>query len=138
MFARPRFLTKKPSDGSISGEGSIHVSYEAGDAVSGHKIVRSQADGTVIHADHDDINLANDHLLGVSSNAAAAGDPVAVVTYGPLEELSWTWDTTKLLFLGSNGAIVQVQPVTGFSAQIGFPLTTTKIFVSLQRPILLA
>jgi hypothetical protein len=143
MYTRPAFVHKKGSSlSTVTIPGTeletIVGRYIAGIVIGGHRVVRTEPDETIVYADKDDINIANDHLLGITNNAANIGDIVNVVTYGPMEELTWAWDPTLLLFLGDDGLIVQVAPVVGFSVVLGFVLTPTRIFVDIQRPIILA
>lgn len=145
MHVRPPFIAKPSSATTTSGGGegpatsaqTVINEYEAAETFGGHRIVRSNDDATVSLADKDDADDA-DKVLGISTNAVNVGDTVTIISYGPLEEPSWAWDMAKLLFLGDTGIIVQDPPATGFSIQVGFPLSPTSIFVDIQRPIQLA
>ena len=77
-------------------------------------------------------------VLGVTTNAAAAGGTLSVVRSGKMSEPSWSFDTSKPVFLGVDGLLTQVAPAypaAAFSLIVGFPLSATELFVGLREPL---
>lgn len=109
------------------GGSSVIVTGTAGVALSGHRAVVRQPDGSFVYAD----NTNPAHLalpIGITNGAAAAGDPVQVVMVGELTEPSWSW-TPGPVFLGAGGALTQTVPSAGFLAQLAAATAATAIYV---------
>lgn len=104
----------------------------AGVSLSGHRIITN----TGIYADKD-TPAHWDIISGMSLHAASSGAPVRVRTMGELSEVSWSWDATKPLFLGSDGNVTQTLPTTGAIIRLGRVSTPTTIVLALQAPIIL-
>lgn len=104
--------------------------------VGGHRMVFSDANGEVSHAS----NLNPAHLnkvLGLSLNAASAGDPVTVLRNGSAALVGWNWDESLPLYLADDGLLTQTPPASGYSLIVGFAETPTTVFVRLREPIIL-
>lgn len=113
---------------------SITYNLEAAIPISGHRVCTLDDTGKVIYADINNI----DHglkILGVSTHAAAAGAYVQILAWGDLEELSWSWDVDKPLFLGENGTILQNVSDINYDIIIGFCWSPTKIYIRVSQPI---
>lgn len=119
--------------------GAVTASYIAATAVGGHRMVLITTGG-VTYASNDTLAHLG-RVIGMTTAAANVGDPVPVQAIGELTEPSWNWDTGKPVYLGMNGLLTQAQPVAGaalFSQIVGFPVSTTTLYVTLREPVLLA
>jgi hypothetical protein len=95
------------------------------------------ADGRAVYASNDQ----PDHfhkVLGMTLEAVSALSPVNILRGGEITEPSWNWVLNAPVFLSTNGLLTQTSPTSGFSLIVGFPVTTTKLFVSLREPIFLS
>jgi hypothetical protein len=77
-------------------------------------------------------------LLGVTRGAASAGAPIEVIREGEVLDSSWSWTLNEPIYLTINGVLSQTLPGGSpeFYMIVGFPTSTTSIFVDLQPPIL--
>lgn len=73
-------------------------------------------------------------VLGMTTGAASAGDPVTVQTAGDIDEPSWNW-TPGPVFLDANGTMTQTAPESGFLQQIGVASAPTKILIRIGPAI---
>ena len=74
-------------------------------------------------------------IVGVALNASAIGGNVTCLTYGILEDPSFTFPLNEPLFLKANGVISNIEESTGFSTQVGHSLGTGAIFINIREPI---
>jgi hypothetical protein len=124
--------------GTPSGSPTVPSGVEnfmAGQTLSGHRVVRSNASGNAIYADRSD--AGSQHVLGVTLGAAIAGDTVQVRRHGSIEEPSWSWTPNEAIFLGDNGVLTQAYPGGPVSLIVGFATTATSMFVAPREPIIL-
>lgn len=99
----------------------------AGETLGAQRVVYVVND-EVFYAD----NTVQDHktkILGITKTAAVENDPIVVITAGEYEEVSWSWDTSKVIYLSSAGFMTQTVPTDGFAYVIAIPITPTKIFI---------
>lgn len=115
---------------------SAFMTRPAGEVISGHRVVIIRND-RVYYADHTNTETAF-YVAGVSVNAAQVGDEVGIVLSGEVELSSWNWEVGKFLYVGANGHLTQTAPSTGYVLAVAKALTPTRIFVSLQSPIILS
>lgn len=104
----------------------------AGQVLSALRIVYEQ-DGLVYlmsPADADHI----DQLLGITLNAAGAGDELNVQRTGELNDASWSWAPGRI-WLGAAGSLTQTPPASGFDVLIGAAVSATRIILNIQDPI---
>ncbi len=124
--------------GPIGPSGGNAVTAVAAVALGGHRIVLLNADGEADYARADEITHAS-IVLGMTSHAAAEGADVDVIRIGELEEVSWSWTLNQPVYLGLDGVPVQSLPYNAaFSLVIGFPITPTRLFISIREPIILS
>lgn len=104
----------------------------AGETISALKVVYEMAGlGFVLdYQDADHIDLA----VGVAITSAVTGGSFNVQRYGVLVDSGWTW-TPGPVYLGADGAITQVPPVTGFRLRLGAATSATQIIIDMQEPI---
>lgn len=116
--------------------GSANVTHPAGAALGGHRVVALNPSGQAVYADSSTSTALR--VVGITVGAAAQGDLATMQVGGEMSEPSWSWDLSKALFLGANGQIVQDAPATGACVLLGFPITATSIFISIEPPIILS
>lgn len=120
----------------VPGVSPAAITVTAPTDISGHRVVAFCLGHNVIeYADHRHIAHAGT-MMGVTLNAATAGNPITVVLSGDIVELSWNW-TPGLVFLGQEGHLTQTAPTTGFIRILGTALTATRLVLQQLDPILL-
>lgn len=110
------------------------VQYTAGVSLGGHRIVVLDNSALAIYADSSTIGHLN-KVLGITVGAVSAGGLASIQTSGEITELSWAWTLGAPIFLGLTGLMTQTPPTSGFSLVIGFPITSTKIFINIREPL---
>lgn len=121
---------------SVGAEGTQYLSKIAGAILSGHRMVVLDAVGKAVYADNTAMTHVN-KVLGMTVGSAVADAAIDILRWGELEEPSWTWTLDQPVFLSTNGLLTQTPPSTGFSQIIGFPVSATKLYISLREPIIL-
>ena len=121
-----------------SGGGNINT-VVAGGTIGGHRVVYLDAAEKAQYASNQTAVHAT-VALGLTLAAAVLDDPVDVQTFGMVTEPSWTWTLELPIYLGDNGLMTQTPPVSPALYQriVGFPVTTTKMFVDFREPVFLA
>lgn len=101
----------------------------AGGALSGHMIVTRNSSGDLVYASNNDPANLNAPLW-MTVNAGLVSESVQVLMFGEFQEPSWTWIPGEPIYLGINGVMTQVVPVTPsiFLAQVGYATGTTSIY----------
>ena len=122
--------------GPIGPAASSFVTYPADIAISGHRIVRSNQLGRALYADSSTLADAN-AVIGLTLNAALAGDPVNIQVAGEVQEPSWSWTVGLPVFLGANGLPTQVATVTGFQLIVGVATASDRLVLGIKQPIIL-
>jgi hypothetical protein len=110
--------------------------YVAAVSLSGQKVVVLGATGLVYANSGNPAHVGA--ILGVTNGATLAGQEVDVVEKGAVDEPAWSWSQYQPIWLSGIGLISGTPPASGFSCQIGFALTPTRIFISVQAPVVLA
>lgn len=91
----------------------------------------------VILADSSDQDHCN-KILGMTTASATATNPILVKVDGEHEDLSWSWDLTKPIFIDTIGQLTQTRPISGFSQVVAKPITATKIVIDIKMGVKLA
>jgi len=112
------------------------LQYPAGLALSGHRMVVLDDQEKVIYADNSILSHAN-KVLGMTTGASVLNDISTIQVNGSISEPSWNWELEVPVWLSTNGLLTQVFPTYGFSLIIGFPLTSTNLFIDIKEPIFL-
>ncbi len=115
--------------------GGLTLSYPAGEILSGHRMVVLE-NGELFYASKD-ISVHATKILGMTIGATVRGEIAAVQTGGELSEPSWAWILDVPVWLSTNGLLSQVPPTIGFSLIVGFPISSTKLFVRISEPLFL-
>ncbi len=103
--------------------------FVAGEALDGYRAVMLNSVGHAVYADSGDLSHAG-RAIGVTAKAAALGGDVTIRLMGEIIEPAWAWDILKSVFLGPNGTLVQVPPISGFVQIIGRPITAQSLFIN--------
>lgn len=111
-------------------EGAIIRRYTAGAAIAAGEVVSMQSDGYV---DPSNSTAAAQTIVGIAIAAAAAGDKVDVVVFGPVQCI--TGATIGGLVYDSTTAGEPSQTQAGNQLAVGFAESATVLFV---RPSLVA
>lgn len=131
----------EPGPPGIQGEPGIQSqeTYIAGETVGGHRILVTQADGTLIYADNTNPDHAN-QAVRISLQAADAGYPINVQINGRITEPSWAWTPGATLYVGANALPTETEPVSPavFSKPIAVAETATRILMINEPPVMLA
>ena len=104
----------------------------SGTGISAHRAVYSH-NGSVWYADPNSPDTACE-TVGVTTHAALLGEQIQIMTAGPLEDVSFSFDVTKPIFIGPEGRLVQeIDMSWKYIRVIGYPTGTTSMFVCLQE-----
>lgn len=105
-------------------------------AISGHRFILLDENQKARYASSD-VHTHAAKILGMTLGASAIGDQIKVKRSGEIVEPSWNLIPDMAVYLGLNGMLTQVEPATPsvFSLIVGFPVTTTKLFLSFREPI---
>lgn len=123
--------------GEAGTDGSLTLTFDAGETLSGHRVVRPAGDGTVIYASADD-PVSQDGPYWLTNHAANLGDPVEVTILGEVVEASWAWTAPGVIFLGLNGLLTQTPPASDLSIQVAAATETDTLYFDPEASIDLA
>lgn len=101
--------------------------------LGGHRAVRFNDDG-VNYADSSELGHKAG-AIGITRGASDLGELAEVQVFGVLQEGGWNWTPGEWIYVGSSGLLTQVSPTSGWSQRIAIAETSTRIFVSPQKPI---
>ena len=104
-------------------------------SLGGHRIV-AQVGGVLRYADSLDLSCVN-QVVGVTAGAVVGGEDAQVQFRGYMDEATWNWDLTKPIFVGHEGAMTQNPPSVGFCQQIATVVSTTRILINIQEPVVI-
>ena len=122
--------------GPACADGDGTFNFIAASPLGGHRLVATDGAGGLAYARCDD-TADFPAVLGMTLNAAAAGDPVSVRRVGGIEEVSWAWTPGFPVYLGLNGVPTQTLPPEAvFGLIVGIPSSPTALFMALREPIM--
>lgn len=116
------------------GEATGNVVRTAGANLSAIRAVYEGTDGKVRYATNTDPTTAT-KTIGVTTSAALQDDEIGVCLTGEIEDNSLSL-TPGPLYLGTNGALTSTPPSTGVLLRVGTALTTGRLVVNVQQPII--
>ena len=108
--------------------GQARISRVAGESLAAYAVVAVASDGKVYRASKSTPEHIN-RVLGITLAAAAADAAVDVHLFGEVVNGAWSFDTTKLIWLGDGGALTQSAPTSGFVMVMGYPTSSGSMFV---------
>ncbi len=117
------------------GPGGV-TSLPLGETASAYRIVYAGLDGFIYLASNDDV-LTSESVRGITIQAGNEGDYVNVIALGEVENSSWNWSGNQNLYLGVDGVVTNVAPVSGYSLRVGYSIEPQKMFMSIGPVIFL-
>lgn len=115
--------------------GSFDITdYLSGEVLTAYKVVYVDND-KVYYADKDNAGSAATAMGVLVYGVEDINLATSIRSVGELSIPTATFDLTKRIYLGDAGALVQTPPTTGTFLEVGFPVTTTKMFVKIGRAI---
>jgi hypothetical protein len=135
--APPEILTEitRGPQGIPGPAGDATLYYEAGQILSGHRVVMIE-DDKAYYADCT-IPSHGKRVLGITTGASVIGVQSRIQASGEMSESSWAWILDAPVWLGINGLLSQTPPVSGFSLIVGFPISSTKLLIRISEPLFL-
>lgn len=124
-----------PGPAGPAGESSSIATLTAGQTLSGHRVVATHVDGTVLYASNDTLTDAT-RQLWVTLGAADEGDAVQCQSFGRVNEGGWSW-TDDPIFLGVDGFLTQTPPSApdaAFFLQVAAPDGPTALVFNPRNP----
>lgn len=118
--------------GTPGAGGAQTIVYNAGEPISGHKVVRMDSGLVYIADSSNDAHLGQ--AIGISTNAASIGNPVTVQTIGEITDASLVFSTPGPVFVGTNGAVTQTAPSTGWIQRVGTALDSDSLLINFETP----
>lgn len=106
-------------------------------ALGGHRAVIAVGATGADYADASDVTHFG-RVIGITTGAAALGDPCYIKFSDIIDEPSWTWTPDGDVWVGDNGLLTQTVPSGAFLQRIGFALSATRLWVELSEPLLLS
>lgn len=122
----PYDVNGAPSGGSAD---AITTTKVAGAALGGHRAVYIANDGKAYYA--SPTSHAR-QCAGITTGAASAGADATIQTDGEIEEASWTWNDSEVIWLAPNGMLTQTVPTSDMAFQVGVPTGPTKMRIEPQ------
>lgn len=119
------------------GDASGAMVQRADVVLGGHRVVRSVGGDRVGYASAAD-PMHGDDTVGITLNAAAAGDEVTVVVFGPVAYGGWAWTPGAPVFLSTDGLLTQTPPeplVAAFVQCVGHARDATTLYVAIDPPV---
>lgn len=75
-----------------------------------------------------------DLLLGLALTAAPAGTATNIQLIGAVDDAAWSW-TPGPVWLGTNGALTQAPPTSGFDVRLGAAVSATRVILNIEEPV---
>jgi hypothetical protein len=129
-------LAAQGPDGPPGPAGATTLACTAGEDVSGNRMVTYDALSAVVYA--SSASASAHAVLGMTLGAALAGAAVSVQTYGKVVEPSWSWTALAPVYLGTDGALSQTPPITGYCVRLGFALDAHTLMLAIEPALKLA
>jgi hypothetical protein len=130
----PRGPQGEKGDKGDSGNITSSLAIEAGEALGGHRVVRSS--GGLAYYASSAVTAHRGTVIGITTGAVSSGDSAGVAAAGEITEPSWNW-TDGNVYLSTNGLLTQTAPTSGFLQVIGIVLEPTRLLVALGEPTVL-
>lgn len=116
----------------ISGtEGSSSVSLISPNTLGSNRAVTASID----YASSSDLTTVS-KTIGFTQGSVVSGNLVTIVLSGPLDGFSG-FTINLPVYLSTLGTVTQTVPTSGYIQKVGVALTTTKLLINLDPPILL-
>lgn len=124
--------------GAPGQSGTSALVQTAATDLGGHRVLRTTGAGIVGYASNSD-PLHGDDTIGMSANAAMAGQEVTVVTAGAVSFNGWAWTPGKPVYLAADGLLTQIADMdtAAFAQVIGHASDAQTVFVAVEPPVYL-
>jgi len=99
----------------------------AGEALGGHRAVYID-NGQAFYASASDTSIPG-QVVGITTQAAAAGGSVNIRFVGALDEAGWSFAPGPV-YVGINGVLTQTRPTSGWVMNIGVAVTPTRLLIN--------
>ena len=109
----------------------------AGEVLSALRVVKGSSNGRLWYCSSVVVGDSGLVIGITTTSASAAGATVSYMKDGEMTDSSWNWDTTKPIYCGTDGALTQTVPTSGFRQVVAVPLSPTKISIQIKEPIIL-
>jgi hypothetical protein len=108
-------------------QSNITKSYIAATNVVAYKAVRVNDNNQLIYADND-----FPQVTGISTESGNTNQAILVATSGSVYSASWNWDTSKLVYVGNNGELIQIAPTEGYVIEVGNVIDSNTINIDVE------
>lgn len=108
--------------------GATTIAFTAPASLGGLRVLTAN----LVYADSGN-SLHINKVIGFTTGAASAGQPLFIQTSGELDGFSSL--TIGPVYLGANGVVTQIPPTTGFIQQVGVATSSTTILINISSPI---
>ena len=108
----------------------------ANETISAVSAVKLDSPTNISRATNDN-NISAATVFGIARTAGTAGANIEVTTAGNFYDSSLNFPVNDSIYLGANGALTNVAPVTGFLTQIGISGGPGLIIINIDEPIIL-
>lgn len=109
------------------------ITLDASTAIGGHRVVHATDAGLLALSSAADLVRMP---VGVTTGAAAPGDPLTAQTFGPLKHNGWAWDLDLDVFLALDGLLTQQPDASLAVLRIGYPIAADTLFIDIDQPIM--
>ena len=108
----------------------------AGETLSALKFVYIAADGKAYLG--SSATFPQTEVIGLTKTAASMGSNVDIIPFGTVQDASFTFGYSQLLFLTTLGNFSTTVPVSGHRVKLGQGLNNGQIFIDIDETIILA
>jgi len=112
------------------------VTVIAGETLPALKFVYIGSDGKAYLG--NSATFPETEVIGMTTQAGATNSILEIVPFGLVQDPSFTFGYSQMLFLTTNGAFSTTVPVTGHRVKLGQGLNNGQIFIDIDETIILA
>jgi hypothetical protein len=106
------------------------ISAIAGENISIYRVVYIENDKVYLA---DKNTLTSRHkILGITIETQSINNLIDIKIAGSVTNASWNWNPGNV-YVGSNGALTQVEPTSGYIVQIGIALNQTTVLIDIDK-----
>lgn len=121
---------------AIGGGSSGNIEFDLADGtVSAIKAIYKTING--ISQGDDSVSYETATIIGISITGNTTGNQVKYQINGKLEDSFFAFPLNDPLYLGSNGNITNIPPLTGFRTRLGTSLGVGAMQIDIEEPIIL-
>lgn len=128
-------------DSSMGGGGAPPLpTLTAGVNISAYQVITIHSDGMAYVADAATVADAN-IVMGVAITSASVGNPLTFAPSGEVDNSGFLFTPGARVYLGLSGALVETvptHPASAFELSLGVAASSSKLFLEVGTPILLA